>query len=66
MANIILALLFGNKNSNYLLNNQITNQKWAQINYPFLMKVSNEYRIYYSATPSGYTVEICMAQSFNL
>ncbi len=54
------------KNSNYLLSNQMTNRKWVQINYPFLIKVGNEYRLYYSATPYGYTVEICMTQSFNL
>ncbi len=54
------------KNSNYILSNQMTNQKWVQINYPFLMKIGNEYRLYYTATSSDNSIKICLAEAFNL
>ncbi len=54
------------KNSNYTLSNQTTNTKWIQINYPFLVKVGNEYRLYYTGTSPNGTVEICLTKSFTL
>ncbi len=54
------------KSSKYILSNQMTKTKWIQINYPFLMKVNNEYRLYYTGTSANGTVEICLAKTLNL
>ena len=54
------------KRSKYILSNQMTKTKWIQINYPFLMKVNNEYRLYYTGTSPNGTVEICLAKTFGL
>ncbi len=54
------------KNSNYTLSNHMTNTKWIQINYPFLMKVDDEYRLYYTATTINGIVQICFAKAFSL
>ncbi len=54
------------KNSNYFFDKSATNSKWEKINYPFLMKYGNEYHLYYSAIPSGYSIEICFAEVLGL
>ncbi len=40
--------------------------KWAQIDYPFLIKVGNEYRIYYSCGTGTDQLSISFARSFNI
>ena len=54
------------KNSNYTFSNQMTNGKWSQINYPFLIKVNNVYKLFYTATSSDNSMEICFATTFHL
>lgn len=54
------------KSSNPIFTIDNTNQKWSHINYPFLMKVGNEYKLYYTATTSNNGLVLCLAQSFNL
>lgn len=43
-----------------------TVNKWAQIAYPCLIKVNNEYRIYYTGVPSNYAMDIAFVSSFNM
>ncbi len=54
------------KNSNYEFSNQMTSYKYTQINYPFLMKVNDEYRLYYTATTNGSELQICLALASKL
>jgi len=54
------------KNSNFTFSNNITNKNYIQINYPFIMKDGNTYRLYYTATTLYNSIEICMAEGFNL
>jgi predicted GH43/DUF377 family glycosyl hydrolase len=54
------------KNSKYEFSNQMTSNKYSQINYPFLIKVNNEYRLYYTATTQGNSLQICLAQASKL
>jgi predicted GH43/DUF377 family glycosyl hydrolase len=54
------------KNSKYEFSIQMTSNKYSQINYPFLIKVNNEYRLYYTATTKGNSMQICLAQASKL
>jgi len=54
------------KNFNYEFSNMMTRNKWSQINYPFLLKVGNKYRLYYTATSSNNSMEICLLQASKL
>lgn len=55
-----------NKSPNPAFTLDNTNQKYSQINYPFLMKAGNEYRLYYTATSSNNGIELCLTQNLNL
>ena len=39
---------------------------WAQIDYPFLIKVGNEYRIYYSCSAGTNQLNISFARTSNI
>jgi beta-1,2-mannobiose phosphorylase / 1,2-beta-oligomannan phosphorylase len=54
------------KNSSYIFSNQMTNNNWSKINYPFLMKVGNEYKLYYTASTSDNSLQICLASTLHL
>ncbi len=43
-----------------------TYMKWTQIDYPFLLKLGTEYRVYYSGNPGNDHLSICFARAFNL
>ncbi len=43
-----------------------TSKHWAQIDYPFFIKMGNEYRIYYSSGMGGYELSISFARSYNI
>jgi len=55
-----------NKSPNPAFTIDDTNQKSSQINYPFLTKAGNEYRLYYTATSFNNGIELCLAQNLNL
>ena len=54
------------KNSGFILSNKMINKKWSQINYPFLIKIGDEYRLYYTATTKGNLMQICLVKTFVL
>lgn len=52
------------KNKNPVFSLQQTN--WAQIDYPFLIKAGNEYRIYYSCSTGTNQLSISFARTYNI
>jgi len=43
-----------------------TYKKWTQIDYPFLLNVGSEYRVYYTGNPGDDHLAICFTRAFNL
>lgn len=41
-------------------------KKWTQVDYPFLLNVGTEYRVYYTGNPGDDHLCICFARCFNL
>ncbi len=50
-----------NKSAQPTFSSGQTYKHWDRINYPFLMKVGNEYKLYYTANYINYTTNICVA-----
>ncbi|MHB9011513.1 MAG: glycoside hydrolase family protein [Ignavibacteriaceae bacterium] len=54
------------KNQQPVFSKEDTNQKWSQIDYPFLIKINGEYRIYYTGNNGSDLLNISFARSYNI
>jgi len=54
------------KYSTPIFNISNTLSHWTQITYPCLIKINNEYRLYYTGVPENYEMNISFARSYNI